>query len=130
MICDAQQISQTIINLLQNSIDALINHYKLEETPLPQSPTAQVNLSLKRSKDQILLIIEDNGPGFPKEGRERLIEPYYTTREKGTGLGLAIVAKIVEDHHGWIELGDSSLGGARVTLRFNLENSHSIKKEE
>ena len=49
----------------------------------------------------------DNGKGLPRENRQRLLEPYMTTREKGTGLGLAIVKKIVEDHGGVLELHDA-----------------------
>ncbi|TKB80904.1 MAG: PAS domain-containing sensor histidine kinase, partial [Mesorhizobium sp.] len=49
----------------------------------------------------------DNGRGLPRENRQRLLEPYMTTREKGTGLGLAIVKKIVEDHGGRLELHDA-----------------------
>ena len=57
----------------------------------------------------------DNGVGLPKENRNRLLEPYFTTREKGTGLGLAIVGRILEEHGGRIELGDAgrSLPGER-----------------
>src|SRR5690606_32665801 len=51
--------------------------------------------------------ISDNGKGWPKENRNRLLEPYVTTREKGTGLGLAIVAKIIEQHGGKVDLLDT-----------------------
>ena len=61
----------------------------------------------------------DNGKGFPKENRQRLLEPYMTTRAEGTGLGLPIVAKILEDHGGGIELLDAPEGpGAWVRLHF------------
>jgi two-component system nitrogen regulation sensor histidine kinase NtrY len=62
----------------------------------------------------------DNGPGLPKENRNRLLEPYVTTREKGTGLGLAIVGKILEEHGGKLELFDAPDGsrGAWMRLRF------------
>ena len=63
--------------------------------------------------------IEDNGVGLPARDRDRLTEPYVTTREKGTGLGLAIVKRILEDHGGELALGDASdLPGASVTLIF------------
>ena len=52
-------------------------------------------------------LISDNGKGWPKENRHRLLEPYVTTREKGTGLGLAIVARIIEQHGGTVELIDA-----------------------
>jgi two-component system nitrogen regulation sensor histidine kinase NtrY len=59
----------------------------------------------------------DNGRGFPTENRQRLLDPYVTTRSEGTGLGLPIVAKIMEDHGGGIELLDAPEGpGAYVRL--------------
>jgi len=64
------------------------------------------------------LAVEDNGRGFPVENRERLTEPYVTTRAKGTGLGLAIVKKIMEDHGGRLALQDSPNGGALARLIF------------
>ena len=64
------------------------------------------------------VVVEDNGKGLPQHDRERLTEPYVTTRAKGTGLGLAIVKKIMEDHEGELVLEDREAGGARVTLVF------------
>jgi two-component system nitrogen regulation sensor histidine kinase NtrY len=62
----------------------------------------------------------DNGKGLPKADRNRLTEPYVTTRERGTGLGLAIVKKIMEDHGGNLILRDREEGGAIVSLIFPL----------
>ena len=56
----------------------------------------------------IMIDVIDNGIGLPAENRQRLLEPYMTTREKGTGLGLAIVGRILEEHGGGIELRDAS----------------------
>ena len=67
------------------------------------------------------IVVEDNGKGLPKEGRERLTEPYMTTRSKGTGLGLAIVKKIMEDHGGYLALDDREGGGARISLVFRRD---------
>ena len=64
------------------------------------------------------MIVEDNGKGLPSQGRERLTEPYVTTRAKGTGFGLAIVKKIMEDHEGELMLEDGESDGARVRLVF------------
>ena len=61
------------------------------------------------------MAVEDNGKGLPTDNRDRLTEPYVTTRAKGTGLGLAIVKKIMEDHGGELTLADRPLGGARVS---------------
>jgi two-component system nitrogen regulation sensor histidine kinase NtrY len=62
--------------------------------------------------------VDDNGRGLPQQGRERLTEPYVTTRTKGTGLGLAIVKKIMEDHGGRLQLLDGETGGASVQIQF------------
>ncbi len=70
------------------------------------------------ASEPVRVSIEDNGKGLPRQDRERLTEPYVTTRAKGTGLGLAIVKKIMEDHHGELVLSDREHGGARVELVF------------
>ena len=62
--------------------------------------------------------VDDTGRGLPETDRDRLTEPYVTTREKGTGLGLAIVKRIMEDHGGSIALMDRESGGTRVRLTF------------
>lgn len=64
----------------------------------------------------IIIVVEDNGVGFPPGDAKKMLEPYVTTRSKGTGLGLAIVRKIMEDHKGKITLENSPVGGARVLL--------------
>ena len=76
--------------------------------------------------------IIDNGKGFPTEGRQRLLEPYMTTREEGTGLGLPIVTKILEDHGGGLQLLDAPGGqGARVHLHFPLREAfHDVPSHE
>ena len=63
---------------------------------------------MSREGDNIYIDVIDNGIGLPKENRNRLLEPYVTTREKGTGLGLAIVGRILEEHGGGIELHDAA----------------------
>jgi two-component system nitrogen regulation sensor histidine kinase NtrY len=70
------------------------------------------------------ICVTDNGVGLPQAERDRLTEPYVTTRAKGTGLGLAIVKKIIEDHGGTVTLEDGPESpdgvpqGAKVTLHF------------
>ena len=71
----------------------------------------------------MVFIIEDDGMGLPAKDRDRLTEPYVTTREKGTGLGLAIVKRICEEHGGELKLADAeTLAGARVCLIFPLKS--------
>lgn len=113
--CDAAQLTQTLINLLQNAADAI--HEKEESSPKKDKET--IILELEETKEAILLQIIDTGKGLPEVGRERLTEPYYTTRAKGTGLGLAIVKKIIQDHKGTMSLKDrEDEQGTHVTLYF------------
>jgi len=84
--------------------------------------------------DNRMLIIDviDNGKGLPETNRQRLLEPYMTTREKGTGLGLAIVRKIAEDHGGTIELMDApqvAEGGHGAMMRFTLPIEKEVSQE-
>ncbi|MDR2464169.1 MAG: HAMP domain-containing protein [Holosporales bacterium] len=108
--CDNQQIYRALVNLLQNATNA-INESNANHKGI-------VVVYVHQDVDHLLLVVEDNGPGFPKEHRDRLFEPYYTTREKGTGLGMAIVLRIITDHFGSMELSDA-IGhtGARVEIR-------------
>jgi two-component system nitrogen regulation sensor histidine kinase NtrY len=91
------------------------------------NPETRFRLSLP---ERPVVDVEDNGRGLPAEDRERLLEPYMTTREKGTGLGLAIVRKIMEEHGGSIALLDGSAGstgrrGALVRLIFPAQPAAS-----
>ncbi len=110
--CDARQLRQALTNLLQNAIDSIDGR---EGESLP---AGYISAIVDMSATTATLTIEDNGKGFPQVGRERLTEPYVTTRTKGTGLGLAIVKKIMEDHHGTLTLDDRPGGGARIVLHF------------
>jgi len=113
VLCDARQVGQALTNLLKNAEEAI--EARMAEQPLP---AGEIELTLREEGDRILVQVSDNGRGLPKSGRERLTEPYVTTRVKGTGLGLAIVKKIMEDHGGQLHLADRPGGGAVVTLLF------------
>jgi signal transduction histidine kinase len=79
-----------------------------------------VRIAASRSDGGALLAVEDRGPGIPPQARERIFDPYFTTRPEGTGLGLAIVKKIVLQHGGTVEAGNRPGGGARFAIRFPL----------
>ncbi|WPZ33183.1 PAS domain-containing sensor histidine kinase [Thalassobaculum sp. OXR-137] len=114
--CDSRQIRQALTNLLQNAVDAIEGRQQAEgEGAAPGS----ILVTIEPRGDAIVTTVADNGRGLPDTERDRLTEPYVTTREKGTGLGLAIVKKIMEDHGGSIELRDRPEGGAAVSLVFS-----------
>ncbi|WP_245580130.1 sensor histidine kinase NtrY-like [Niveispirillum irakense] len=114
--CDSRQIGQALTNLLKNAGEAIEG--RLEDTPAgAEKVPGHITARIKVEDDHVRLTVEDNGKGLPTtEERDRLTEPYVTTRAKGTGLGLAIVKKIMEDHGGALLLEDRPGGGARVTL--------------
>jgi two-component system, NtrC family, nitrogen regulation sensor histidine kinase NtrY len=117
---DRRLISQGLTNIVKNAVEAIAS------VPPAELGRGQIRVSAERDGDEIVVDVVDNGIGLPKENRNRLLEPYVTTREKGTGLGLAIVGRILEDHGGRIELADASdkipgQRGAWMRLRFKAE---------
>jgi len=101
------RLRQVFHNLLQNAIDA--------QTDVPE-PRYEITLNARDS--EVALAFCDGGSGFPESVLHRAFEPYVTTKAKGTGLGLAIVKKIVDEHHGRVELANAAPRGAQVTLIF------------
>lgn len=99
---DRRLISQTLTNTIKNATEAIA------AVPSEELGKGVIQVNVAREGDDIVIDIIDNGIGLPKENRNRLLEPYVTTREKGTGLGLAIVGRIVEEHGGTIELRDAA----------------------
>jgi two-component system nitrogen regulation sensor histidine kinase NtrY len=112
--CDGRQLRQALINLVQNAFDAIDGRERPGGDPLPKG---EVVIRLRETDRATIIEVDDNGKGLPVD-RDRLTEPYVTTRAKGTGLGLAIVKKIMEDHAGELRLDDAPSGGARVSLIF------------
>ena len=110
--CDSRLVAQALVNLMKNAAESILSR-EGEVRP------GLITVRLSEQDGTIVLAVEDNGRGLPKEGRERLTEPYVTTHLKGTGLGLAIVKKIMEDHHGELVLEDHEGGGACVKLVFH-----------
>ncbi|WP_141728404.1 sensor histidine kinase NtrY-like [Devosia insulae] len=98
---DNRLISQVLTNLIKNAVEAI------EGAGLEGIKNPVITVEAGPEGDMVRLSISDNGKGWPKENRHRLLEPYVTTREKGTGLGLAIVAKIIEQHGGKVDLIDA-----------------------
>lgn len=117
--CDRRQISQAIINLLKNAVEAIEAKHEGEGQDISDyAASGTVSIAIQTRDSSVQVIICDDGIGLPKD-HDHLIEPYVTTRAKGTGLGLAIVKKIVEEHFGSIAFATSSMGGAQVTLHFD-----------
>lgn len=126
--CDGRQLSQVMTNLLQNAHDAIEGRFEIAEAegrPASEEPGGRIGLSIDADDRHVRIAIQDNGKGLPTAERERLTEPYVTTRRKGTGLGLAIVKKIMEDHGGSLQLDDAPGGGALITLTLPLGSTET-----
>ena len=117
MECDSRQLGQCLTNLLKNAAEAIESW---EGSSVDAHENGRIVVRVRTQGGERVIEIEDNGPGLPAEYRDRLTEPYVTTRSGGTGLGLAIVSKIMEDHDGEFYLSDRSEGGALAMLRFPI----------
>ncbi len=103
---DARGLYRCMLNLLTNAGDAV---------PLDRG---RIRLSVKKAGDALEIDVADNGPGIPEENRHRIFDAFFSTKgSSGTGLGLAVTQKIIAEHGGTIQVGESDLGGACFQLR-------------
>jgi len=126
MVCDRRQLAQALTNIVKNSVEAIETRRNRGEHSV-----AGDRIELKLHERDGLLVIDllDTGIGLP-EDRERLTEPYMTTRVRGTGLGLAIVKKIVEEHMGDIAFLDRPGGGTHVRISFDTARLAALARDE
>lgn len=125
MVCDRRQLGQALSNVVKNAVEAIEARRSRGEHNLAGD---RVDLKLHKVGGQLIFDLTDTGVGLPEE-RERLTEPYMTTRVRGTGLGLAIVKKIVEEHHGEIAFLDRPGGGTHVRIAFDAERLDTLESE-
>ena len=131
VLCDGGLVAQALTNLLRNAIEAIDGRAPPKDDAA--LPPGSVTVSLNRHDQHAEIVVADNGRGLPDSQRERLTEPYITTRSKGTGLGLAIVKRIMEQHDGDLRLEDRTdtlasppgSRGARVSLILPVRNDSS-----
>lgn len=102
---DREQIKRVLINLLDNAVTAVDGN-------------GEVRLSTGHDRERGVVILEvaDNGRGLAPEIKNRIFEPYFSTKENGTGLGLTIVSQIIEDHRGYIRAAANEPCGTRFTI--------------
>ena len=99
---NASSLISAVLNLATNALQAASGDLALEL------------LARRGASGRAEILVSDNGPGIPPALRERIFEPYFTTRERGTGIGLAIVRSVVEAHGGTLRLADTAVGAAFV----------------
>lgn len=112
-------MTQALSNIIRNAIEAMLDH--------PSADGERMHLRLwaqrrrwrdagGRSQMRIALCVQDSGPGIPDDVRDRIFNPFFTTRKTGTGLGLAIVHRIIDAHGGHIQIDNVKPHGARIEL--------------
>jgi two-component system nitrogen regulation sensor histidine kinase NtrY len=106
MLLDPEQIRGVIINVLNNAVAAVP----------AQSGRVEVKISFDRKARRAVLEVSDNGSGIPAADKNRIFEPYFTTKRGGTGLGLAIVSSVVSDHQGEVRVFDNHPCGSRFVI--------------
>jgi two-component system nitrogen regulation sensor histidine kinase NtrY len=126
MVCDRRQLAQALTNVVKNGVEAIEGRRSRGEHSLAGD---RVELRLHDEEGHLVIDVLDTGVGLP-EDRERLTEPYMTTRVRGTGLGLAIVKKIVEEHMGEIAFLDRPGGGTHVRISFDTSKLAHLATDE
>ena len=125
MVCDRRQLAQALTNVVKNAVEAIEGRRNRGEHSLAGD---RVDLKLREEGGPLVIDVLDTGVGLP-EDRERLTEPYMTTRVRGTGLGLAIVKKIVEEHMGEIAFLDRAGGGTHVRMSFETARLAALARD-
>lgn len=110
---DSQQMEQVVVNLLTNAADAM-----------QEKGNGILKIATQNMGDDVVITVEDNGPGIPEDTLDDIWQPFFTSKPpgKGTGLGLSTVLGIVEDHQGQITVQNKSEGGALFTVIIPVES--------
>jgi signal transduction histidine kinase len=117
---DPDQLKEVLVNLMLNACEVMVNGGVIsiqeeEELAPPLGPAVVIRLS-------------DTGPGIPESVRDKVFQPFFSTKEEGTGLGLSIASRIIEEHGGRLELESKKNGGAKfvITLPLGKDGSWAI----
>ncbi|MGD9079554.1 MAG: ATP-binding protein, partial [Desulfobacterales bacterium] len=114
---DKNLIEEMVLNLMNNAAEAM----KTMEAG------KKIDVASFVEDDQIFIQVSDSGPGVPQEIRDKIFDPYFTTKHEGTGIGLSLCHRIINDHGGALTVLDSDLGGAefRIAIPINTDDSFS-----
>ncbi|CAK8725403.1 histidine kinase [Candidatus Electrothrix laxa] len=112
---DPIQIKRVLINLLDNAVSVLAH-----------GGSVSTEIRLHRDEETVRIIVRDDGPGMSNQVRQRLFEPYFSTRKSGTGLGLAIANTIITEHNGVIKVHDNAPCGTVFTIELPFHPANTI----
>ena len=113
---DERLLGQALTNVIKNACEAVVRKFDEGVKSKGRVTVSPLRTWMLKPASSLRIM----GPDFPLEGREKLLEPYVTTRDSGVGLGLAIVNRIIEDHGGALSLSDHQDGGAKVEITLPL----------
>jgi len=105
LLLDREQMKRVLFNLMDNALAAIQDR-----------GTITISLKSDADRDLVELTVADSGAGIPDRDKERIFEPYFSTKRGGTGLGLAIVNSIIADHHGEIRVENNVPQGTRIII--------------
>ncbi|MBU2644013.1 PAS domain S-box protein [bacterium] len=111
LFIDVPLIEQVLLSLISNAMTAL----KGEQGP------KTIRITAEPVKNEVLIAVEDSGPGVPENLRQNVFEPFFTTDKNGSGIGLSICQRIITNHGGSISVTASSLGGAKFILSLPID---------
>jgi two-component system nitrogen regulation sensor histidine kinase NtrY len=120
MLLDPEQIRGVVVNLLDNAV-AAVAHVR----DMGRSPLIRVQASFDRRNSRAVIEVDDNGPGVSATDKNRIFQPYFTTKKGGTGLGLAIVSSVISDHQGEIRIFDNHPFGTRFVINLPQHPQHT-----
>jgi signal transduction histidine kinase len=115
IMCDPMQLKQVFMNLLLNAVDAM-----------PEGGALVLKTSFDEAASAVTIALSDTGKGIEPSVRDKIFQPFFTTKAKGTGLGLAISKRLIEEHGGTIGIESSQGGGA--TFRISLPSDSGKRK--
>lgn len=115
----AEDFSRVILNLCNNAFDAMRSVFSMSENSMSVNYQPKLTARTKSQNGQILIEIQDNGPGIPDEIKDKILQPFFTTKKgtQGTGLGLSITNDIVKAHGGRIEITSTPGKGSIFTIQ-------------
>jgi two-component system nitrogen regulation sensor histidine kinase NtrY len=118
---DPDQIRRVLVNLVDNAVAAVAKE---------SQPSVQIVTRYDKDIKTMRLTVADNGDGVSAADRNRIFEPYYSTKEGGTGLGLAIVKRIIEDHNGFIRATANEPKGLKMVIEIPVNEVGAWKPAE
>jgi signal transduction histidine kinase len=112
---DGSLMEQVFLNIITNAMEAMKG----------VSGSKKLRITSSNRKDYALISISDSGSGIPSEIRDKIFDPFYTTKSDGSGIGLSLCHRIVTDHGGALEVSTSQWGGAEFRIEIPFEKRRS-----